>query len=177
MVHKRKRTIIKSPGLTELPPLPLDAAGLTHDYRRYFAYSLGQNKYCYSVNYFYKALALTVRDRLMDRWKKTRYSYIESHCKRGYYLSLEFLMGRTLGNAMLNLGITDAATRGDAWARHQAGRSGRMPRSMPGSATAASGAWPPVFWTAAPPCSCRSWAMASAMNTACSASASWTAAR
>jgi starch phosphorylase len=111
MVHKRKRTTIKSPGLTELPPLPLDAAGLTHDYRRYFAYSLGQSKYCYSVNYYYKALALTVRDRLMDRWRKTRYSYIESHCKRGYYLSLEFLMGRSLGNAMLNLGITDAAAQ------------------------------------------------------------------
>ena len=117
MVHKRKRTTIKSPGLTELPPLPLDADALTHDYRRYFAYSLGQNKYCYSVNYYYKALALTVRDRLMDRWRKTRYSYIESNCKRGYYLSLEFLMGRTLGNAMLNLGITDAA----AQAMHQLG--------------------------------------------------------
>ena len=109
MLNKRKRTTIKSPGLTELPPLPLDAAALTHDYRHYFAYSLGQSKYCYSVNYHYKALAMAVRDRLMDRWRKTRYSYIESDCKRGYYLSLEFLMGRTLGNAMLNLGITDAA--------------------------------------------------------------------
>jgi len=111
MVHKRKHTAIKSPGLTELPPLPLDAAGLTHDYRRYFTYSLGQNKYCHSINYYYKALALTVRDRLMDRWRRTRYSYIESHSKRGYYLSLEFLMGRALGNAMLNLGITDAASQ------------------------------------------------------------------
>ena len=111
MAHKRKRTKIKSPGLTELPPLPLDASSLTDDYRRYFAYSLGQSKYCYSVNYFYKALALTVRDRLMDRWRRTRYSYIESNCKRGYYLSLEFLMGRTLGNAMLNLGVTDAAAQ------------------------------------------------------------------
>ena len=110
MVQKRNRIKINSPGLTELPPLALDAPGLTHDYRRYFTYSLGQNKYCHSVNYFYKALALTVRDRLMERWKKTRYTYIESHCKRGYYLSLEFLMGRTLGNAMLNLGITDAAS-------------------------------------------------------------------
>jgi starch phosphorylase len=110
MVTKQKRKKIKSPNLAELPPLPLDAASLIHDYRHYFTYSLGQNKYCYSANYFYKALALTVRDRLMDRWRRTRYTYIESNCRRGYYLSLEFLMGRTLGNAMLNLGIVDAAS-------------------------------------------------------------------
>lgn len=117
MVQKKKRTTINSPGLTELPPLPLDAASLVHDYRRYFTYSLGQNKYCHSVRYYYKALALTVRDRLMDRWKKTRYTYVEAQCKRGYYLSLEFLMGRALGNAMLNLDITDAASE----AMHQLG--------------------------------------------------------
>lgn len=110
MVAKHKRKKIKSPDLAELPPLPLDAASLIHDYRHYFTYSLGQNKYCYSANYYYKALALTVRDRLMDRWRRTRYTYIESNCRRGYYLSLEFLMGRTLGNAMLNLGIVDAAS-------------------------------------------------------------------
>lgn len=111
MPQKNKRATINSPGLTELPPLPLDAAGLARDYRHYFTYTLGQNKYCHSVKYFYKALALTVRDRLMERWKKTRYKYVESQCKRCYYLSLEFLMGRTLGNAMLNLNITDAASK------------------------------------------------------------------
>ena len=111
MIQKKKRTSISSPGLTELPPLPMDVPGLIHDYRRYFTYTLGQSKYCHSVKCFYKALALTVRDRLMERWKKTRYSYVESLCKQGYYLSLEFLMGRTLGNAMLNIGITDAATQ------------------------------------------------------------------
>ena len=111
MVNKKKRTVINAPGLSELPPLAPDSSGIVHDYRRYFTYTLGQNKYCHSVKYFYKALALTVRDRLMERWKLTRYTYIESNCKRGYYLSLELLMGRTLGNAMLNLGITDSATQ------------------------------------------------------------------
>ncbi|MEI6214243.1 MAG: glycogen/starch/alpha-glucan phosphorylase [Desulfuromonadales bacterium] len=111
MVRKRKHVSINSPGLTELPPLPLDVPGLIEDYRRYFTHNLGQNKYCHAVSYYYKALALTVRDRLMERWKKTRYSYVETDCKRGYYLSLEFLMGRSLGNAMLNLGITDAASQ------------------------------------------------------------------
>ena len=110
MVHKKKRTTINSPGLSELPPLPVAVPDLIHDYRHYFTYTLGQNKYCHSTSYFYKALALTVRDRLMDRWKNTNYRYVESNCKRGYYLSLEFLMGRTLDNAMLNLCITDAAT-------------------------------------------------------------------
>jgi len=110
MIQTKKHKKIHSPGLTDLPPLPMDAPSLTSDYRRYFNYNLGQDKYCHSIRYHYKALALTVRDRLMERWTKTRYAYLESNGKRGYYLSLEFLMGRSLGNAMLNLGITDTAT-------------------------------------------------------------------
>ncbi|MDU0458155.1 MAG: glycogen/starch/alpha-glucan phosphorylase [Geobacteraceae bacterium] len=110
MMQKKKRKIIHSPGLTELPPLPMDVPSLISDFRHYFTYNLGQDKYCNSIHYYYKALALTVRDRLMERWKKTRYAHVETNSKRGYYLSLEFLMGRSLGNAMLNLGITDTAT-------------------------------------------------------------------
>ncbi|MFH1026904.1 MAG: glycogen/starch/alpha-glucan phosphorylase [Pseudomonadota bacterium] len=110
MMQKKKRKTIHSPGLTELPPLPMDVSSLISDFRHYFTYNLGQDKYCNSIHYYYKALALTVRDRLMERWKKTRYAHVETNCKRGYYLSLEFLMGRSLGNAMLNLGITDTAT-------------------------------------------------------------------
>nr|WP_239077404.1 glycogen/starch/alpha-glucan phosphorylase [Geobacter sp. SVR] len=99
--------MIYSPGLTELPPLPNDIASLTSEFRHYYTHNLGRDKYCRSLHYAYKALALTVRDRLMERWKQTRYAYLDSDCKQTYYLSLEFLMGRALGNAMLNLGITD----------------------------------------------------------------------
>jgi len=103
----KKRKKIFSPGLTESPPLSMDVPGLARGFRHYFTHSLGRDKYCRSANYHYIALAMTVRDRLMERWKNTRYAYEESDCKRACYLSLEFLMGRALGNAALSLGITD----------------------------------------------------------------------
>ena len=97
--------------LTELPPLEMDAESLAQGFRRYFTYTLGRDKHCRSTHYPYKALALTVRDRLMERWKNTRYAYEESDSRQAYYLSLEYLQGRSLSNAMLNLGISDAVHR------------------------------------------------------------------
>ncbi len=55
--------------------------------------------------YLYKALAYTVRDRLMARWKQTWLSHYEADTKRAYYLSMEFLIGRSLSNNLFNLGI------------------------------------------------------------------------
>jgi len=110
MMQKEKHKMIYSPGLTDLPPLAVDIVSLIQDFRHHYSYQLGRDKYCRSPRYHYAALALTVRERLMERWKSTRYAYLDADCKIGYYLSLEFLMGRALGNALLNLGITDAAT-------------------------------------------------------------------
>ena len=56
----------------------------------------------------YVSMALAVRDRMIENWIQTQDSYYSNDAKRVYYLSLEFLMGRTLGNAMLNVGVTDA---------------------------------------------------------------------
>src|SRR5690606_2014296 len=58
-----------------------------------------------SAYYVYTSLSFALRDRLVERWKKTQQAYDEQNCKRTYYLSLEFLMGRALGNAMLNLEV------------------------------------------------------------------------
>jgi starch phosphorylase len=55
----------------------------------------------------YKALAYTLRDKLIENWIKTQKSYYARDRKRVYYLSLEFLIGRSLGNALINLGYFD----------------------------------------------------------------------
>ncbi|KAF5378620.1 hypothetical protein D9615_007189 [Tricholomella constricta] len=55
----------------------------------------------------YQAAALSVRDNLILNWNETQLQYTRKAPKRAYYLSLEFLMGRTLDNALLNLGLKD----------------------------------------------------------------------
>jgi glycogen phosphorylase len=58
---------------------------------------------------FYNALAHSVRDRLVHRWLATQRTYEESDVKRVYYLSSEFLTGRSLGLCLLNLGLYETA--------------------------------------------------------------------
>ncbi len=91
--------------LGPLPPLGMDAEAISFDFRRYFAHTLGRDDHCVTSHYPYKALALAVRDRLIERWKNTRSTYETTDCKRTFYLSLEFLMGRALSNAILNLDV------------------------------------------------------------------------
>lgn len=54
------------------------------------------------------AIAYAVRDRLIERWIKTQQTYYVKDVKRVYYLSLEYLIGRTLGNSVLNLDVEGA---------------------------------------------------------------------
>ena len=51
----------------------------------------------------YNSVALTVRDRLVERWINTQHEYHEKDPKRVYYLSMEFLVGRALSNYLVNL--------------------------------------------------------------------------
>ena len=89
----------------------MDKKAISEDFLHYYNRTLGRDKQHCTSHYLYEALAYTVRDRLMERWKATRFAYEERDARRTCYLSLEFLMGRALSNATLNLGITDAVTR------------------------------------------------------------------
>jgi len=51
----------------------------------------------------YFALSLAIRDRLVRSWLRTQHQYNQQDTKRVYYLSLEYLMGRLLGNALINM--------------------------------------------------------------------------
>ena len=61
---------------------------------------------------WYDVSAYTVRDHVVERWIKTAESYSKRDPKRLYYLSLEFLIGRMLTNAALNLGVKDELSNG-----------------------------------------------------------------
>ena len=56
---------------------------------------------------YYVALSYTIRDRLLQRFLKTVGTYKKERVKIVCYLSAEFLMGRHLGNNLLNLGVFD----------------------------------------------------------------------
>lgn len=58
-------------------------------------------------NTAYYACALTIRDELIRRWNNTTSYQTKEAPKRAYYFSLEYLMGRTLDNAVLNLGMKE----------------------------------------------------------------------
>ena len=95
--------------LTDLPSLGMDVHSMVEDFRRYYTHTLGRDRHSRSSHYAYQALVLSLRDRLMERWKNTRYAYEAADSSHAYYLSLEFLMGRTLGNAALNIGLDETA--------------------------------------------------------------------
>ncbi|MEO1320127.1 MAG: glycogen/starch/alpha-glucan phosphorylase, partial [Pseudomonadota bacterium] len=89
--------------------LGMDADAILKDFRHYFSLTLGQFALEPGNPYACQALAYAVRDRLMERWSETHRKRVEADAKRTAYLSLEFLMGRLLGNALLNLDLEPAA--------------------------------------------------------------------
>jgi starch phosphorylase len=95
--------------LLNLPLLGMDSEAILADTIHYHSRMLGRRTIRRQEHFLYQALVHATRDRLMERWIETGNRLESSNGKRACYLSLEFLMGRLLRNALLNLDVTEAA--------------------------------------------------------------------
>ncbi|WP_248883903.1 glycogen/starch/alpha-glucan phosphorylase [Acidithiobacillus acidisediminis] len=96
-----------------LPDLAMDGEGLCRDTQHYLFRTLGvpsaapqSESVSGSV---YTALGMALRDRLVERWNRTEEKRLATQGKRAFYLSLEFLLGRSLHNTLLNLELEEVA--------------------------------------------------------------------
>lgn len=70
-------------------------------------YSVGKDPIVARPHDWLRATILTVRDRIMDRWMESSRETWRTSNKRVYYLSLEFLIGRLMRDAMSNVGLME----------------------------------------------------------------------
>ncbi|KAH6619151.1 glycosyl transferase [Chaetomium sp. MPI-SDFR-AT-0129] len=89
-----------------------DKEGFEHEVVRHVETTLARSLYNCDEVAAYSATALAFRDRLILEWNRTQQRQTFTDSKRVYYLSLEFLMGRALDNAMLNVKQKDLARDG-----------------------------------------------------------------
>ena len=73
-------------------------------------YTLARSRYRFDDLEAYLATAHSLRDRLIEVWNDTQTHFREQNPKRVYYLSMEFLMGRSLLNALYNLEVKEPYT-------------------------------------------------------------------
>ncbi|XP_059810873.1 glycogen phosphorylase, muscle form-like [Hypanus sabinus] len=85
-----------------------NVSDLKKNFNRHLHFTLVKDRNVATRRDYYQALAHTVRDHLVGRWIRTQQYYYEKDPKRIYYLSLEFYIGRTLQNTMVNLGLQSA---------------------------------------------------------------------
>ena len=93
----------KPAALPELDHPALDAASIRRSLVHRLVYTIGKDPITATDRDWFYAAAAVLRERMIERWMETMRSYYVEDRKRVYYLSMEFLMGRTMVNSMLNI--------------------------------------------------------------------------
>jgi glycogen phosphorylase len=84
-----------------------DLASIKEAIGSHLLYTVGKEPINATARDWFMAAAHTVRDRVTEHWMPTLNRYYREDSKRVYYLSMEFLIGRTLVNSLINLGLYD----------------------------------------------------------------------
>ncbi|KAG2446570.1 hypothetical protein HYH02_008557 [Chlamydomonas schloesseri] len=85
-----------------------DVLSIQEDIVNHVEYTLARSRVNFDNFEAYQATSFSLRDRLIERWNDTQTWFKEKDPKRVYYLSMEFLMGRSLLNTLYNLDIKDS---------------------------------------------------------------------
>ena len=85
------------------PTLSVEA--LKHSIAYKLMFTIGKDPVVANKHEWLNATLFAVRDRLVERWLRSNRAQLSQETRQVYYLSMEFLIGRTLSNAMLSLGI------------------------------------------------------------------------
>jgi len=84
---------------------PADKTSIQKSVVHHAEHTLATDRYNFDEHTAYQSVALSVRDYLVESLRDTKAHYLKQDPKRVYYLSLEFLMGRSLLNSLMNLDL------------------------------------------------------------------------
>ena len=85
--------------------LPRDKLNIQKSIVKHIEYTLSKTRFDVNSQYFFQGTALSVRDRLLEQWNDTQLFIKIKNPKKIYYLSIEFLLGRLLQNALVCLDL------------------------------------------------------------------------